>query len=150
MINRFSSRRQKLDHSFLKNRLTGAQAYDRIAGYFRSSMLEVAGESLETVTGPVRVVCNSDLELRDVETARAAQYAMRREWCEAEPEKYGPASQPRLSKLYELLHSGKLQIRVMPREKFGLIHGKAGVITLCDGRRTSLSEAPTRHTAPGK
>ncbi len=138
MINRFSSRRQKLDHSFLKNRLTGAQAYDRIAGYFRSSMLEVAGEALETVTGPVRVVCNSDLELRDVETARAAQYAMRREWCEAEPEKYGPASQPRLSKLYELLHSGKLQIRVMPREKFGLIHGKAGVITLCDGRRTSF------------
>jgi len=138
LINRFSSRRQKLDYSFLKGRLTGAQAYDRIAGYFRSSMLEVAGEALETVTGPVQVVCNSDLELRDVETARAAQYAMRREWCEAEPEKYGPASQPRLSKLFELLYSGKLQIRVMPREKFGLIHGKAGVITLSDGRRTSF------------
>ena len=138
MINRFSSRRQKLDHSFLTNRLTGAQAYDRIAGYFRSSMLEVAGEALETVTCPVRVVCNSDLELRDVETARAAQYAMRREWCTAEPEKYGPASQSRFARLFEFLRSGKLQIRVMPRDKFGLIHGKAGVITLYDGCKTSF------------
>lgn len=34
--------------------------------------------------------------------------------------------------------SGKLQVRVMPDAMFGLIHGKAGVITLADGRRTAF------------
>jgi hypothetical protein len=33
-IRRFSSRRQRLDRSFLAERLCGARAYDRIAGYF--------------------------------------------------------------------------------------------------------------------
>ena len=138
MINRFSSRRQELGESFLTSRLGGAQSYDRIAGYFRSSMLEVAGEALESITGPVRVVCNSDLNPRDLATAKAAQYAMRREWCAAEPEKLGLLSQPRLARLYEFLRAGKMQVRVMPGEKFGLIHGKAGVITLADGRKTSF------------
>jgi len=33
-IQRFSSRRQRLDRSFLAARLKGALSYDRIAGYF--------------------------------------------------------------------------------------------------------------------
>jgi ERCC4-related helicase len=127
-----------LGHSFLNSRLNKALSYDRIAGYFRSSLLEVAGEALESMTGAVRIVCNSDLNLRDVETARAAQYAMRQEWCEAKPEKIGMVAQPRFARLYDFLTSGKLQVRVMPREKFGLIHGKAGVITLADGQKTSF------------
>jgi len=49
---------------------------DRIADYFSSSIMEVAGEALESMGGPVRVVCNSDLDLRDVETARAARLAI--------------------------------------------------------------------------
>ncbi len=85
MITRFSSRRQRLDRSFLTERLANAQAYDRIVGYFRSSVLEVAGEALETIAGTVRMVCNSDLDLRDVETAKAATFALRREWCASEP-----------------------------------------------------------------
>lgn len=79
MIHRFSSRRCRLDHSFLAERLRGAQRYDRIAGFFSSSILEVAGEELESVAGPVRLVCNSGLDPRDVEIAKkAAQAAMRR------------------------------------------------------------------------
>lgn len=31
-----------------------------------------------------------------------------------------------------------MEIRVLPDEVFGLIHGKAGVITLGDGRRTAF------------
>lgn len=138
MINRFSSRRQKLDQVFLNQKLNNAQSYDRIAGYFSSSMLEVAGEAIESMTGSVRLICNSDLELKDVETARAAQYALRREWCASSPEELGEASQPRFARLYEFLRSGKLQVRVLPREKFGLVHGKAGVITLADGSKTSF------------
>jgi uncharacterized protein (UPF0332 family) len=40
--------------------------------YFSSSILEVSGETLEIVSGPIRVVCNSDLHVRDIETARTA------------------------------------------------------------------------------
>lgn len=138
MIRRFSSRREPIDQSFLTSRLHGAKAYDRIAGYFSSSILEVAGEALENMEGPVRVVCNSDLQAADVLTARASQYALRREWCTFQPEKLGPASQPRLARLYQFLTSGRLQVRVLPREEFGLIHGKAGVITLADGQKTAF------------
>lgn len=61
-ILRHSSRRGRLDTSLLTARLSSAVSYDRIAGYFLSSLLEVAGEALEKVSGKVRVVCNSDLE----------------------------------------------------------------------------------------
>ena len=137
-INRFSSRRTKLDQSFLNQRLQGAKSYDRIAGYFSSSMLEVAGEALESMTGLVRIVCNSDLDVRDVETAKAAKFAIRREWCASQPEKLSPHSKPRFARLYEFLCSGKMQVKVLPLEKFGLVHGKAGVITFADGNQTSF------------
>jgi len=139
MITRFSSRHRRLDHSFLTARLRGAQAYDRIAGFFSSSILEVAGEELESVTGRVRLVCNSVIDARDVETAkRAAQAAMRRAWCDSEPEKLPEAARPRFHRLYTFLASGKLQVKVMPDALFGLIHGKAGVIRLVDGRQTAF------------
>ena len=73
MIKRFSSRREKLDTSFINKRLISAVSYDRIAGYFRSSMLEVAGEQIESMNGNVRVVCNSDTDSDDAKTAKVAQ-----------------------------------------------------------------------------
>ena len=42
MIHRYSSRRSPLK-DFLATRLQGARQYDRIAGFFSSSLLEVAG-----------------------------------------------------------------------------------------------------------
>ncbi len=139
MITRFSSRRQRLDRSFLTERLSGAHRYDRIAGFFSSSILEVAGEALESVQGPVRLVCNSVLNPQDVLIAKkAAQAAMRREWCEFQPERLPEASKDRFRRLYEFLSGGRLQVRVLPDETFGLIHGKAGVITLASGRQTAF------------
>ncbi len=44
MLNRHSSRRKSLDASFPAQKLVEAASYDRIAGYFSSSILEVAGE----------------------------------------------------------------------------------------------------------
>ncbi|WP_020507582.1 phospholipase D-like domain-containing anti-phage protein [Lamprocystis purpurea] len=139
MINRFSSRRERLDRSFLAERLRGARGYDRIAGFFSSSILEVAGEELEALAGQVRLVCNSGLHPEDIATAKqAAQAAMRREWCDAEPERFPEAARPRFQRLYDFLRSGKLQVRVVPDAHFGLIHGKAGVLTLADGRQTAF------------
>jgi hypothetical protein len=139
VITRFSSRSQRLDRSFLSERLSGARGYDRIAGFFSSSILEVAGEALESVQGPVRLVCNSVLNPQDVLAAKkAAQAAMRREWCEFQPERLPEASKDRFRRLYEFLSGGKLQVRVLPDEIFGLIHGKAGVITLASGKQTAF------------
>jgi hypothetical protein len=136
VIGRYSSRRGPLG-DFLPSRLRGARAYDRIAGFFRSSILEIAGEALdEMAEGAVaRVVCNSQLDPRDVETARAAKQAMNREWREGIPEDVSPPLQKRLARLYRFLCSGRLQVRVLADEHFGLVHGKAGVITRADGGR---------------
>ena len=43
-IRRFSSRTHRLDASFLLQHLQGARSYKRIAGYFTSSLFEVANE----------------------------------------------------------------------------------------------------------
>lgn len=138
-MNRYSSRRHKLDKQFLIEKLKDAVSYDRIAGYFCSSILEVAGESIENVEGKVRVICNSGLLPEDVAVANYAQ-KMKLEWCEFSPEeKYvSPESSNRLSTLYRLLSDGKLEIRVIPDQVFGLMHGKAGVITYKDGSKTSF------------
>src|SRR5690348_8550981 len=120
VIQRYSSRRHPLDASFLNPRLAGARKYDRIAGYFSASILEVAGESLESVAGPVRIVCNSGLDPVDVATAQAAQAAIRREWCATEPEGLGEGAKGRLSRLYDFLVAGKLIVKVLPDKYFGL------------------------------
>ena len=86
MLIRHSSRRSRLDQTVLNARLEAAVSYDRIAGYFRSSLFEVAGEALNRVTGVIRIICNSDLDAQDVVTAAAAQAALRRSWCAGRPE----------------------------------------------------------------
>jgi phosphatidylserine/phosphatidylglycerophosphate/cardiolipin synthase-like enzyme len=141
MINRYASaqfRMKRRDSSFLNERLNGARSYDRIAGYFSSSILEVAGEALESINGNVRIVCNSQLDIDDVVSLTSAQNAMRREWCDFDPLKLADTSTHRFQRLHEFLKSGKLQVKVIPNEAFGLIHGKAGVITLADGTKTSF------------
>src|SRR5215813_12562358 len=70
-IERFSSRREALG-DVLTKRLSGATRYLRIAGYFRSSLLEVVGEELESIE-EIRVVCNGDLDPHDVKVASAAR-----------------------------------------------------------------------------
>ncbi|MDI6880519.1 MAG: helicase-related protein [Desulfitobacteriaceae bacterium] len=140
MIGRYSSRQSKLDTQFLQEKLKDAASYDRIAGYFCSSILESAGEAIEGVAGKVRIICNSSLAPEDVKVANLAKMRLKQEWCEYLPEeKYSsePAAK-RLKKLYALLSSGKLEIKVIPDEVYGLMHGKAGVITYKDGSATSF------------
>ena len=90
------------------------------------------------VTGKVRIICNSDLDPKDLETAAAAQAALRRSWCAGRPEEAPPAALPRYRALYTALTSGKLEIRVLPDTAFGLIHGKAGVVRRADGSATAF------------
>lgn len=138
MLQRYSSRRNRLDHAVLNQRLEGAVSYDRIAGYFRSSLFEVAGEAIAKVSGAVRIICNSDLDPQDLVTAAAAQAALRRSWCSGKPEEAPPSALPRYRALYDALTNKKIEVRVLPDTAFGLIHGKAGVLRRADGTATSF------------
>jgi|GEM_PF-3106042 len=99
MIQRYSSRRSPLK-DFLAPRLQGARRYDRIAGFFSSSLLEVTGEALERMEPEggetcVRVLCNSSLNPLDVQTARAAKWGMHREWRASLPVEVGASKKAR-------------------------------------------------------
>lgn len=138
MLKRHSSRLNRLDRTVLEKQLTGAISYDRIAGYFRSSLFEVAGESLKNIVGPIRIICNSDIDPNDLSTAAAAQAAIRQSWCSAKPEDAPQIAMGRYQALYDLLVNKKIEIRVLPDNAFGLIHGKAGVLRRADGSATAF------------
>ncbi len=122
-IRRFSSRGQDLRESFLTPRLRGARQYDRVAGYFSSSVLEIAGEALDEIP-IIRVVCNSQLDPLDVASAKAAEAAQRREWCSGiDTATIDATKQARFQRLATLLRSGRLQVKVLPEATFGLAHG---------------------------
>jgi superfamily II DNA or RNA helicase len=123
----------------------GAARYLRIAGYFRSSLLEVVGEALETVD-QIRVVCNGDLDPHDAAVARAArdgQEALARTlvsaWQATEDGIDLLLACERYSRLHALLASGRMQVRVVPRDADRVfVHGKAGIIEHEDGRLYSF------------
>lgn len=134
-IRRYSSRRQRLDHAFLNEKLKGARAYRRIAGYFRSSIFELVGEEIAGIP-KVQVVCNSELDAADIAVARhAREAALKERWNEAVPEVEALLHRERYRRLFELLKSGRVEIRVVPKDRV-FIHGKAGVIELADGTKT--------------
>mgnify|MGYP007017342056 CR=1 FL=1 len=56
MIKRYSSRREPLSDSLFNKNLKNARDYDRIAGYFNSSILEIAGEYVDDMDKPVEWV----------------------------------------------------------------------------------------------
>lgn len=136
-MKRYSTLRGDIFSDVLERNLQGAVAYDRIAGYFSSSILDIAGEAIENMKGKVRLICNSDLDVEDVKTAKLAGEAMRQEWNSFKPEELPPNGK-RFKRLYDFIKSGKLEIRVLPKDKFGLEHGKAGVFTRADASRTSF------------
>lgn len=138
MIHRFSSRVNNLGASFFKDALSSAVSYDRIAGYFSSSIIEIAGECIDQMEGKVRILCNSQLQAEDVKFIKDQPQAMKLEWCDGKPEEELAKMPQRLKRLYGFLVSGKMEVRVLPNDVFGLIHGKAGVITKTDGRKIAF------------
>lgn len=134
-IIRYSSRRQHLHEAFLKKKLKGARSYKRIAGYFRSSIFELVGEEIEDIPC-VQIVCNSDLDLADVAISKSVrEIALKERWNELPSEVEALLHRERYKRLHQLLSSGKVEVRVVPKDKV-FIHGKAGVIELADGSKT--------------
>jgi len=134
-INRFSSRRQRLDHAFLSVRLKDAKCYKRIAGYFRSSIFELVGEEIAAIP-KVQIVCNSELDAADVTVSKhVRETALKERWNEAPSEVEALLHRDRYRRLHALLTSGRVEIRVVPKDRV-FIHGKAGVIEAADGSKT--------------
>ena len=75
MLRRYSSRRRSLYEGFLKKRLADATRYDRIAGYFQSSLLDLANQEFMAIPH-VRIVCNSDVNPDDLQTVRMAMTSL--------------------------------------------------------------------------
>ena len=134
-IRRFSSRRQRLDHAFLSAKLQERKVLQRIAGYFRSSIFELVGEEIAGIP-KVQIVCNSELDAADVVVSKhARETALKERWNEAPAEVEALLHRERYRRLHELLTSGRVEIRVVPKDRV-FIHGKAGVIEAADGTKT--------------
>src|SRR5664279_1794237 len=134
-INRFSSRRKRLDHAFLSVKLAGAKSYQRIAGYFRSSIFELVGEEIASIP-KVQIVCNSELDAADVAVSKhVRETALKERWNEAPSEVEALLHRDRYRRLYDLLTSGRVEIRVVPKDRV-FIHGKAGVVEAADGSKS--------------
>jgi superfamily II DNA or RNA helicase len=133
-IKRFSSRRQRLDHAFLASRLKEAKSYKRIAGYFRSSIFELVGEQIAAIP-KVQIVCNSELDAADVAVSKhARETALKERWNEVPSEVEALLHRDRYRRLHELLTSGTVEVRVVPKDRV-FLHGKAGVIEAADGTK---------------
>lgn len=133
-IRRFSSRTHRLDASFLLQHLKGAQSYKRIAGYFTSSLFEVAGEVLEGIP-EVKIVCNVDIHPDDLKVAQLRESKLLGRWNERALEAEALLHRDRYRRLDAFLQKHGQAVRVAPDDICGFVHGKAGVITLADGRR---------------
>ena len=136
-LNRFSSRLRRLDHAFLADRLKNAKSYCRIAGYFRSSIFELVGEEISRIPD-VRIVCNSELDAANVAISKhARESALKERWNEVPPGLEALLYRDRYRRLYELLISGSVKIRVVPKDRV-FVHGKAGVIEAENGSKTAF------------
>ncbi|MBK1718769.1 phospholipase D-like domain-containing anti-phage protein [Thiocystis violacea] len=145
-IRRFSSRVQRLDQSFLAEQLQGARSYRRIAGYFTSSLFEIAHEWLESIPD-VRIVCNVDLSPEDLKVAQLREARMLGRWNERSIEAESLLNRERYQRLDAFLAQRGQVIRVAPDSLCGFLHGKAGVIERSDGRKLGFigSMNETRH-----
>jgi phosphatidylserine/phosphatidylglycerophosphate/cardiolipin synthase-like enzyme len=135
-LKRFSSRTERLDTEFLAKALKGATKYFRIAGYFRSSIFELVGEEIAQIP-EVKIICNSELDLADFQVATGRNIALKERWNEVDVEAEAFLKKERYQILDQLLQSGNVEIRVVPRERL-FLHGKAGSIHYLDGTRKSF------------
>lgn len=133
-ITRLSSRTHALDQSFLVEHLKGARRYRRIAGYFTSSLFEVAGELIDQIP-EVQIVCNADIQSEDLRVAQVCEAKLLGKLNERSVEIESLLNRERYQQLASFLEKRGQVIRVAPDNACGFVHGKAGVIDLADGRK---------------
>ncbi len=133
-IQRLSSRTHRLDKSFLLKHLRYARSYRRIAGYFTSSLFEVADELLESIPN-VKIVCNVDIRPDDLRIAQLREARMVGRWNDGSLEAEVLLNRDRYHRLNTFLIKHSQSVRVAPDSICGFLHGKAGIIETSDGRK---------------
>lgn len=136
-LRRFSSRTHRLDQSFLAEQLKDAKSYRRIAGYFTSSLFEVAHEWLESIPD-VKIVCNVDIHPDDLKVAQCREAKMLGRWNANAIEAEALLNRDRYRRLDAFLQQHGQAIRVAPDSVCGFVHGKAGVIERADGHKVGF------------
>ena len=101
-ITRMSTRTHALDDSFLLQYLKGAKRYRRIAGYFTSSLFEVASEMLEQIP-EVQIVCNADIAQEDLRVAQLCEAKLLGRWNEVSVEAEALLNRERYQRLADFL-----------------------------------------------
>ncbi len=133
-INRYSSRTHQLDQVMLARHLKDAKRYHRIAGYFTSSLFEIAVEYLDKVED-VKIVCNSQVTAEDIKIARIQEAKLLGRLNSQAAEIDSLLNKPRYQWLQAFLEQRPDAVRVAPDDFCGFVHGKAGVIWKNDGTR---------------
>lgn len=138
----------------LAERLSRSQRYLRIAGYFRSSLLEIVDEEIAGVD-EINVVCNAEVDPNDIRVAKAASEgsdalsrALVASWMEGQSSISELLKKDRYRILYDLLASGRMKVKVIPRDGTNVfVHGKAGIMEFRNGGSTafvgSMNESAT-------
>ena len=86
----------------------------------------------------VQIVCNSELDANDVAVSKhVRETALKERWNRAPSEVEALLHRDRYRRLHDLLTSGHVEIRVVPKDRV-FVHGKAGVIEAADGTKTSF------------
>ena len=151
IITRFSSRKERLHRVFLKDRLSKAATYDRIAGYFRSSIFNIILEEIKSIDR-VRIVCNADMDPRDLTNLKIIKevrdQAQLARWHGQRDARNAISEIGKWTDLCDMLKSEKVQIKVVSRNNAAFLHGKAGVIR-CRDRTTSSFVGSINETASG-
>ncbi|MEZ5453585.1 MAG: phospholipase D-like domain-containing protein [Thiothrix sp.] len=111
-----------------------ARSYKRIAGYFTSSLFEVAHEELEAIPD-VKIVCNVDIDANDLKVAQLREAKMIGRWNDNALEAEALWNRARYQRLDQFLAKRGQVIRVAPDSVCGFVHGKAGIIERADGRK---------------
>lgn len=126
-VERHSALSGPLIDTFLRRRIRGATELTRISGYFRSTLFHAIRDDLSDLQ-KIRLLCNAELDPRDIITAQCAKGSG-----ETIPDG------DRFHTLHELLRSGRLEVRVVDCRERPFLHGKAGVIRYADGRTCTFS-----------
>ena len=85
----------------------------------------------------VKIVCNSELDIRDFQAASTREVALKERWNAVDVEAEALLKKERYHILDRLLKSGNVEIRVVPKERL-FLHGKAGVIHYPNAPRKSF------------
>lgn len=121
--------------SFLQPSLLCAKKYDRISGYFKSSILSLISEDILNIE-KIRLICNADIDQNDLYVSKIQDRDILKSWLKdmggANNNKSLLDEKAKYELLFDLLKSKKLEVKVIPTQH-SFIHAKVGMMENFNG-----------------